>query len=101
LGGKNCDLVSTGFIVVHDSSAVLNMAQNSTAELLLVCAVQIACVSGCADNLEETVNTLKYANRARNIRNRAVINKEVLRGADGLSDEQRAMALLNQVHLNI
>lgn len=37
--------------------------------------VMIACVSPSSDNYNETVNTLKYANRARNIRNNAQINE--------------------------
>ncbi|RKP14663.1 P-loop containing nucleoside triphosphate hydrolase protein, partial [Piptocephalis cylindrospora] len=36
----------------------------------------IACVSPAMANLAETLNTLKYANRARNIRNRMVKNEE-------------------------
>ncbi|PNH12123.1 Kinesin-like protein KIF21B, partial [Tetrabaena socialis] len=37
----------------------------------------IACIS-CADEvLEETLNTLKYANRARNIRNKPVVNRRL------------------------
>lgn len=35
----------------------------------------IACVSPTEWNVGETVNTLKYANRARNIKNRAVVNE--------------------------
>jgi DNA repair exonuclease SbcCD ATPase subunit len=35
----------------------------------------IACVSPAEWNAGETVNTLKYANRARNIKNRAVLNE--------------------------
>ncbi|GJJ12322.1 hypothetical protein Clacol_006563 [Clathrus columnatus] len=38
--------------------------------------LMIACVSPAEWNVAETVNTLKYANRARNIRNRAVINEK-------------------------
>ncbi|KAH9690363.1 kinesin-like protein KIN-4C [Citrus sinensis] len=38
--------------------------------------VMIACVSPADTNAEETLNTLKYANRARNIQNRAVINRD-------------------------
>ena len=34
----------------------------------------IACVSPSESNFEETLNTLRYANRARNIRNKAVLN---------------------------
>jgi hypothetical protein len=36
----------------------------------------IACVSPAEYNVNETINTLKYANRARNIKNSAVINQE-------------------------
>nr|POE49803.1 kinesin-like protein kin-4c [Quercus suber] len=35
-----------------------------------------ACVSPADTNAEETLNTLKYANRARNIQNKAVINRD-------------------------
>ena len=36
----------------------------------------IACVSPADVNLEESLNTLRYANRARNIRNKPVINRD-------------------------
>lgn len=38
--------------------------------------VMIACVSPADVNLEESMNTLRYANRARNIRNRPVVNRD-------------------------
>ncbi|MQL87255.1 hypothetical protein Taro_019809 [Colocasia esculenta] len=38
--------------------------------------VMIACVSPADTNAEETINTLKYANRARNIQNKAVVNHD-------------------------
>ncbi|ONK69479.1 uncharacterized protein A4U43_C05F23380 [Asparagus officinalis] len=38
--------------------------------------VMIACISPADTNAEETINTLKYANRARNIQNKAVINRD-------------------------
>ncbi|XVE55606.1 hypothetical protein DITRI_Ditri03aG0172400 [Diplodiscus trichospermus] len=38
--------------------------------------VMIACVSPADTNAEETLNTLKYANRARNIQNKTVINRD-------------------------
>ncbi|XVF64893.1 hypothetical protein PTKIN_Ptkin09bG0203500 [Pterospermum kingtungense] len=38
--------------------------------------VMIACVSPADTNAEETLNTLKYANCARNIQNKAVINRD-------------------------
>ena len=34
----------------------------------------VTCVSPADINFEETLNTLKYANRARNIKNKAVVN---------------------------
>lgn len=37
----------------------------------------IACVSCADDSLEETLNTLKYAHRARNICNKPVANRQV------------------------
>jgi hypothetical protein len=36
----------------------------------------IACVSPADTNFQETLSTLKYANRARNIKNKAVINRD-------------------------
>ncbi|EQC25256.1 hypothetical protein SDRG_16863 [Saprolegnia diclina VS20] len=39
--------------------------------------LMIACVSPAASNFEETLNTLKYANRAKNIKNRPVVNHVV------------------------
>lgn len=38
--------------------------------------LMIACISAAEWNAAETVNTLKYANRARNIKNRAVVNEK-------------------------
>ncbi|MBA0837110.1 hypothetical protein Goarm_009290 [Gossypium armourianum] len=38
--------------------------------------LQASCVSPADTNAEETLNTLKYANRARNIQNKAVINRD-------------------------
>ncbi|RIB09013.1 P-loop containing nucleoside triphosphate hydrolase protein, partial [Gigaspora rosea] len=38
--------------------------------------LMIACVSSSESNLNETINTLKYANRARNIKNSVSINQE-------------------------
>jgi hypothetical protein len=36
----------------------------------------IACVSPAEDNFEETLNALKYANRARNIQNKPIVNRD-------------------------
>eukprot|EP00250_Pteridium_aquilinum_P007538 c17227_g1_i1 orf=339-4568(+) len=38
--------------------------------------VMIACISPADSNAEETLNTLKYANRARNIQNKPIINRD-------------------------
>uniref|UniRef100_A0A162A4H0 Kinesin motor domain-containing protein n=1 Tax=Daucus carota subsp. sativus TaxID=79200 RepID=A0A162A4H0_DAUCS len=38
--------------------------------------LQAACVSPADTNAEETLNTLKYANRARNIQNKAIVNRD-------------------------
>ncbi|KAG0613527.1 hypothetical protein M758_6G110100 [Ceratodon purpureus] len=40
--------------------------------------VMIACVSPADVNGEESINTLKYANRARNIRNKPTVNRDPL-----------------------
>ena len=36
----------------------------------------IACVSPAEINCEETLNTLKYASRARNIKNKPIVNRD-------------------------
>eukprot|EP00210_Caulerpa_lentillifera_P007067 g6760.t1 len=38
--------------------------------------VMIACVSPADINMEETINTLRYANQARNIKNKPVVNRD-------------------------
>ena len=38
--------------------------------------LMIACLSPAADSYEETLSTLRYANRAKNIRNRPTINED-------------------------
>ncbi|XP_011005798.1 PREDICTED: chromosome-associated kinesin KIF4A-like isoform X1 [Populus euphratica] len=40
--------------------------------------VMIACISPADINAEETLNTLKYANRARNIQNKLVANRDLI-----------------------
>jgi len=36
----------------------------------------IACCSPAESNFDETLNTLKYASRARNIKNKPVVNRD-------------------------
>lgn len=38
--------------------------------------LMIACVSPAEVNLQESLNALRYANRARNIRNKPVLNRD-------------------------
>ena len=38
--------------------------------------VMIACVSPADSNMEETISTLRYADRARKIKNKPVINRD-------------------------
>ena len=49
--------------------------------------IMIACVSPCDRDFVETLNTLKYANRARNIKNRITVNQD---------KSSRTIALLKQ-----
>ncbi|KAI7849860.1 hypothetical protein BDC45DRAFT_546816 [Circinella umbellata] len=46
--------------------------------------LMLACVSPADSNYTETLNTLKYANRARNIRNRVVVNQEFTNDASSV-----------------
>ncbi|GMI68068.1 FRAGILE FIBER 1 [Hibiscus trionum] len=40
--------------------------------------IMIACISPADINAEESLNTLKYANRARNIQNKPVVNRDLV-----------------------
>ena len=40
------------------------------------CTMMIACVSPADTNFDESMSTLKYANRARNIKNKPIANKD-------------------------
>ncbi|DBA02863.1 TPA: LOW QUALITY PROTEIN: hypothetical protein N0F65_006653 [Lagenidium giganteum] len=53
--------------------------------------LMIACVSPAALNFEETLNTLKYANRAKNIKNRPIVNQQLE------DDKQRAEEDMNRM----
>lgn len=65
--------VVTGHIPYRDSK-LTRMLQDSLGGNSKT--LMIACVSPSARNFEETLNTLKYANRAKNIRNRPIVNQE-------------------------
>ncbi|KAJ3035425.1 hypothetical protein HDV00_003979 [Rhizophlyctis rosea] len=55
--------------------------------------LMIACISPLEDDMEESLNTLKYANRARNIQNKPVMNSVDLT-ATRLADMQQKIDLL-------
>lgn len=38
--------------------------------------LMIACVSPADTNMEETLNTLRYADRARKIKNKPIVNRD-------------------------
>jgi hypothetical protein len=46
--------------------------------------LMIACVSSADDVLDENLNTLKYASRARHIKNRPVVNRQRLGSGGGV-----------------
>ena len=52
----------------------------------------IACVSPAEVNLDESLNTLRYANRARHIHNQPVVNRE----APSVVDLRQEIATLQQ-----
>ena len=52
----------------------------------------IACVSPADVNIEESAQTLRYANRARNIRNKPVVNRDPVAAALGHLRQQLAAA---------
>lgn len=52
----------------------------------------IACVSPADINIEESAQTLRYANRARNIRNKPVVNRDPNAAAISLLRQQLAAA---------
>ncbi|XP_031478571.1 kinesin-like protein KIN-4C [Nymphaea colorata] len=58
--------------------------------------VMIACVSPAETNAEETLNTLKYANRARNIQNKAIVNRNPV-----VAEMQRMRAQLEQLQAEL
>ncbi|GLD91785.1 hypothetical protein PINS_up000318 [Pythium insidiosum] len=67
--------------------------------------LMIACVSPAAINFEETLSTLKYANRAKNIKNRPIVNQqtqeEKQRAESEIARMKEEIALLqSQLQLN-
>ncbi|KAG0584179.1 hypothetical protein KC19_3G191000 [Ceratodon purpureus] len=58
--------------------------------------VMIACVSPADSNAEETLNTLKYANRARNIQNKPTVNRDPM-----VAEMQRLRQQLEMAHVEL
>ncbi|PPQ98823.1 hypothetical protein CVT24_003377 [Panaeolus cyanescens] len=59
--------------------------------------LMIACVSPAEWNAAETINTLKYANRARNIKNRAVVNEK----EDGWDDVEWLQSMVTRLRKEV
>ncbi|KIY61669.1 kinesin [Cylindrobasidium torrendii FP15055 ss-10] len=59
--------------------------------------LMIACVSSAEYNAGETINTLKYANRARNIKNRAVVNEK----EDGWDDVEWLQGMVTRLRKEV
>ena len=56
--------------------------------------MMIDCVSPADPNLEETISTLRYADRARKIKNKSIVNK------DSRNEEVSCLSFLNMLPNN-
>lgn len=74
LGNVICALSENKPHVPYRDSKLTRMLQDSLGGNSRT--LMVACVSPADVNLEESVNTLRYASRARNIRNKPVINRD-------------------------
>ncbi|DBA04976.1 TPA: hypothetical protein N0F65_006978 [Lagenidium giganteum] len=72
---ERCRTNSTAIHVPYRDSKLTRLLQDSLGGNSKT--LMIACISPADVNFEESSNTLRYAARARNIQNRAIINKEV------------------------
>jgi len=84
--GKNA-----GFVPYRDSklTRLLKGSLGGNHKTLMV-----ACVSPSGSNTEETLNTLRYANRAKNIQNKAVVNMDAgSKMINELREQLKAMAV--------
>ena len=61
--------------------------------------LMVACVSPADSNLEESLNTLRYAARARAIRNKPVVNRDPVAAAIAQLRSQLAAARSENVVL--
>lgn len=60
--------------------------------------LMLACVSPADTNFMETLNTLKYANRARNIKNRVVVNQDF---AGSSMEVNQLKALVSRLRMEV
>lgn len=76
-------------IVIRDGTGVLH----SGGGLFLYLQVMLACVSPCDAHYEETLGTLRYAERAKRVRTRAIANahRGIARGATATGLDQGAL----------
>jgi len=82
---------NAGFVPYRDSklTRLLKGSLGGNHKTLMV-----ACVSPSGSNTEETLNTLRYANRAKNIQNKAVVNMDAgSKMITELRDQLKAMAV--------
>lgn len=78
LGNVICALAEDKPFVPYRDSKLTRLLQDSlggNSQTLM-----LACVSPSDSNYQETINTLRYADRAKNIKNRAVVNAEWISG---------------------
>lgn len=61
----------------------------------------LACVSPADSNLDDTANTLRYADRARKIKNKTVVNidpqKQEINRLKQMMEQQRLQTVSNQI----
>ncbi|XP_031568029.1 kinesin-like protein KIF21A [Actinia tenebrosa] len=68
------DVTKRGIHVPYRDSKLTRLLQDSLGGNS--CTLMIACISPSDRDFMETLNTLKYANRARNIKNKVVVNQD-------------------------
>lgn len=79
MGHKHTKTHNRTFIPWHNCSSphtALTVDFNLHLSFFSSRTVMIACVSPSDRDFMETLNTLKYANRARNIKNKVVVNQD-------------------------
>lgn len=59
--------------------------------------LMIACVSPASVNFEETLNTLKYANRAKNIKNKPIVNDKIVSEEERLRNDEEMLRMREEI----